>query len=147
MTFRTTLIAAALLTASALAAHQGASGVVKERMDAMSSIAAHMKSVSQMLRGRVDYDPATVAQAMREIAAHAEMLPHKFPAGTDAAPSEAAPAIWEKTDKFNEIFNNLAISAAALAAIAEDQTAVSKGFVVVSQTCKSCHADFRIDRE
>ncbi|MDG1738557.1 MAG: cytochrome c [Paracoccaceae bacterium] len=134
------------LSTTALA-HQGASGVVKERMEAMSEIAANLKLVNGMLRGKTDYDAAQVTTAMEAIARHAAALPHKFPEGTEAAPSEAAPAIWEQQDAFNAIFADLTLSATEVAALAADKSTVAQSFSKVAKTCKACHATFRIDRE
>ena len=147
MRFQLSLIAGAIAVATVALGHSGATGVVKERMDAMSSIAANMNSVNQMLRGTVDYNAEAVATAMQAIADHAAMLPHQFPEGTDAAPSEAAPAIWTDTEGFNAIFHELEVSAAELVQVAADQSAVQQGFRKVASTCKACHADFRIERD
>ena len=147
MKIRLGLGVAVAVTATMALGHSGATGVVKERMDAMSSIAANMKSVSQMLRGSVDFDSASVAAAMQEISQHAAMLPHQFPEGTDAAPSEAAPSIWTDTEGFNAIFHDLEMSAAEIASLADDKAAVQQGFGKVAATCKACHADYRIDRD
>ena len=140
-------IVAVCLTATAVMAHQGATGVVKQRMDAMSDIAANLKSVNQMLRGSLDYDAESVRNAMQAISDHAAMLPHQFPEGTDAAPSEAAPSIWTDPDGFNAIFSELEMSAAELVTMAEDPDAVQQGFRSVAKTCKACHEDYRIDRD
>ncbi len=147
MKFRITAVAVAITAATTVLAHQGASGVVKERMDAMSSIATNLKSVNQMLRGSLDYDEASVRGAMQEIAAYAITLPHKFPHGTDAAPSEAGPAIWDDADGFNAIFLDLEMSATEVAELAGDQTAVATGFRNIAKTCKACHKTYRIDRD
>lgn len=136
-----------LTFATSVLAHKGASGVVKERMEAMGSIAANMKSVSHMLRGSADYDASVVKSAMEEISAHAAMLPHKFPKGTDAAPSEAALAIWTDPTQFNALFTELEMSADAVAALSGDKEAVAQGFGKVAKTCKACHATYRIDRD
>ena len=147
MKIRLGLVVAVAVTATMAFGHSGATGVVKERMDAMSSIAENLKSVNQMLRGSADYDEAAVRDAMQAISDHAAMLPHQFPEGTDAAPSEAAPSIWTDPDGFNAIFADLELTAAEVAALAGDPAAVQQGFGAVAKTCKACHADYRIDRD
>ena len=141
------IVLAAALTTTSVFAHQGATGVVKERMDAMSDIAAQLKSVNLMIRGTNDFDAAAVRAAMEKIADHAAMLPHQFPEGTDAAPSEAAPLIWTETEEFNAIFAQLELSAREIASLADDHSAVKAGFRAVAQTCKDCHEGYRIDRD
>jgi len=134
------------LTSAALA-HQGATGVVKERMMAMGEIAENMKLVNAMLRGKESYDGVKVVAAMEVISAHAIALPHKFPKGSEMAPSEASPAIWDKTPEFNAIFGDLARSATGILEFADDKAAVAKAFGSVAGTCKACHEDFRISRK
>ena len=147
MNIRLTAAVIAITAATTVFAHQGATGIAKERMDAMSTIAANLKSVNQMLRGTMPFDEATVRASMDYIATQASMLPHKFPEGSDAAPSEAGPAIWTDAEGFNAIFKELETSASDLAALAGDQDAVAAGFRNVAKTCKACHANYRIDRD
>ncbi len=52
-------------------AHGGASGIVKERMDAMDEMGDVMKSLTAIMRGEKDYD----ADAVREGAAVIHPIP------------------------------------------------------------------------
>ena len=75
-------------------AHEGASGVVKERMDGMKAIGQQVKIMVPMMKGTLPYDPAKVAQSAEIIERHAgENFTSLFPEGSDGKPSEAHPTI------------------------------------------------------
>jgi cytochrome c556 len=63
-------LALALLLAPPANAHDGATGVVKERMQAMDAMAKSMKTVGPMIRGQVslDHEKAAAAGRMEETA-------------------------------------------------------------------------------
>ena len=58
-----------LLACAGLAwAHGGATGIVKERMDAMTSLSKSVKKLTPIMRGRTDYNADTVQQEAEKIA-------------------------------------------------------------------------------
>lgn len=143
------LLSGLILAAPFAVAHDGASGVVKQRMDAMSKIAAHLKSVNAMLRGTADFDAEAVQSAMGEVAMFARHMPDMFPKGTDAPPSEAGPKIWTDKADFDAKFVDLATAARAMsdAAASGDKASMGQAFGGLAKTCKGCHADYRINRD
>lgn len=144
MTFKAPLFALGLLAASTAIAHQGATGIVRERMDMMSDIAESVKTLSLMLRGQTEYQADTAQAAFLQISDHASMLPAMFPEGSDAAPSEAAPTIWTEPDGFAAIFEELANAAQTGAGAVHDPAALAPAFGAVAKTCKTCHESYRI---
>jgi hypothetical protein len=84
--FRILVGAALLLGGWPVQAHEGATGVVKERMAAMESMASATKEIRRRIVGIRDF-PTITAEAAR-IAALAQRLPEWFPPGSDAGPSE-----------------------------------------------------------
>lgn len=131
------------------AAHTGATGVVKERMDAMSAMADAMKVIVPMTRGEVEYDPAAFAAAADSISDHAgTSLVEMFPAGSMVAPSEASPRIWEELDRFAELSETLEDAASDLSRAAmESSTLPADEFGAMARTCGACHRDYRIETE
>ncbi len=131
-------------------AHVGATGIVKERMDAMSAIGQAMKTIGGDLKSTDRYDLAGIALAAEKIAAHGgQAMTELFPAGSLKAPSEASPAIWTDWTRFSEIASELQASALRLQSLAEqnsDRAAVAEAFGTLGRTCKSCHEGFRIRR-
>jgi len=144
------VMGAALLSAGAAWAHGGATGVVKERMDAMSAIGDNMKSIGQMLKGATAYDPALIAKAADDIAGHGgNALTKLFPEDSLQSPTEASPAIWRDWREFSGYAGSLQSSAAALKTVAQDgadKNAVAGAFAKLAGTCKSCHEAFRIKK-
>ena len=141
--------AIALVVISTAMAHEGATGMVKMRMDAMSAIGDHMKSISAMLTGKTAFDSGLVSKQAEEIAGHAAAFPDHFMMQMDDQMSEAAPAIWEKPDEFNKQAAELAALANTLsirAAEAETGKSLMTDFQAVAGTCKSCHEQFRIKK-
>jgi cytochrome c556 len=138
----------ALLLAFAIAAgaHSGAEGIVKERMEMMKDIAAHMKSVARMVRGNREFDADRVAEAASVIADHAAHIPEKFPQDSLGDPSEATAAIWDNWDEFTGLSEELEEKAEALleaSGNAADASSLGSEFRELGATCMSCHEDFR----
>lgn len=102
-------------------AHGGATGIVKERMDAMSSMGKVVKSLSAMMRGETDYDAETVREGAEIIQSHAgETMTRLFPEGTGGGASEAKPGIWSDWEEFSSLSDQLKLFATALAQSADN---------------------------
>ena len=146
-------VAAGLLVATALVAsfgpaqpHSGASGVVKERMDAMKDIGARMKMVAAMIRKRQPFDADAARKAANGIAEHARSIPGLFPEGSLHGPSEALPAIWSDWDRFTRHARMLearAESFASMAEAAQGPEELAAPFRQMAESCSACHESFR----
>ncbi|WP_434053765.1 MAG: cytochrome c [Roseibium sp.] len=138
------------LAAGAALAHGGATGIVKERMDAMTDISRNVKSVGQMLKGTAVYNPEEIKRAANAISGHAgDAMTELFPEGSLKSPSEASPTIWEEWPEFVTFADSLETSARALEDLAAqdaDQKSVAAAFGKVAATCKTCHEAFRIKK-
>jgi cytochrome c556 len=137
-------------------AHGGATGVVKERMDAMERIGTATKSVGQMLRGKTAFDAGAIEAAANDIKAHAgAKMTDLFPEGSLKDPSEASPKIWQDWAGFEAKANDLAekagklstVAAAGSASTSEGKQAISAAFGEVAGTCKSCHETYRVKKD
>ena len=130
-------------------AHSGATGIVKTRMDAMKSVASHMKSVGAMLKDQSAIDNAKVIIAAKAIADHAKAIPEQFPEGSMQMPSEATPTIWTDWERFVVLADDMAALADTLAETAHsgnDASAVRQAFAALGRSCSACHEDFRVRR-
>ncbi|POF34292.1 c-type cytochrome [Roseibium marinum] len=138
-----------LAGAGAAFAHGGATGIVKERMDAMSEIGDSMKSVGRMLKSG-PYDPDVAFEAGAAIAGHAgEALTELFPEGSLQPQSEANPAIWSDWPTFEDYAGDLRSSALTLKTLAEDgadKQQLADAFGELAGTCKACHQEFRVKK-
>jgi cytochrome c556 len=133
------------LFATLALAHEGATGVVKERMDLMKGQQEDMKLLGDMAKGKVPFEAAKAAAAARDLNTTAKKIADLFPEGSNGHPSDALPAIWKDWDRFKGNANDLETSADALAASLDgagdkDWKAALRQ---VTDVCKSCHEDFR----
>ena len=146
-------------------ADEGLTGVAEERHELMESLGEAMQSMSNMVRGIVEYD----AEAMRELAgevaaAGGDNLTSLFPEGSYDPAGESLPAIWEDFERFSVLAGNLTEAANKLAEAADTPPAppsaappdpsagaaaeppamdAQTGLIGVGMSCKACHDDFR----
>lgn len=161
-------LAVAIGTGTAFA-HGDATGIVKERMDAMDSMGKAVKALSEMFRGGTPFDAAEVSRQAAAIAVHGgEAMTRLFPEHSISGPSEARPEIWTDWDRFSALAGQLSDFAGALAKAADNprpQGGMMGGqgmmgqsgptpemlaamppdaaFMHLVETCSACHQDFR----
>ena len=138
---------AALLVAP-LAAHEGhehATGIVKERMDAMESMAKRMKAINERIKDKRELSAIKAdAEAIAELASH---VTHQFPPGSNQRPTQARPAIWQNWADFERKARALETASARLVAASPgDVKALDAAARAVSQTCGACHEKYRTRR-
>ena len=88
-------IAAACLPS---AAHDHATGVVKERMEMMEAMAKRMKAIRERIDGKRDL--AAVRTEAEAIASSAPHIVHLFPKGSTQRPTDAKATIWQNWPDF-----------------------------------------------
>lgn len=144
------LAALAAATGLSVLAHEGASGVVKQRMEAMKAISRSQKQIIAMIRAERPFNAAKVAAAARGIEQHATQMPQLFPEGSHHGVSEASPDIWQEWEGFVALSEQLRRRARALRAKAEVATGaedIRSELLALGKACKSCHSDFRVSKE
>lgn len=139
------LLLSGLFVSGFTGAHQGASGVVKERMELMKSLGDHMKSMAAMIKGKTPFDASKIAASARDIQDESRNIVRLFPEGSLKNPSEARPAVWIQWDRFSELTDRLIDEARGLSdiAIAGSRREIKVQFTRVGKTCSGCHTDFR----
>jgi cytochrome c556 len=140
---------ACLLSATLAFAHEGATGVVKERMDLMDTQKDAMKVIGDMAKGKRPFDAAAATKAANDIHTTAKKIPELFPEGSGGGKSEALPAVWEKWDRFKTNADDLATEADGLVKALGDSASEDwkPAFQKVGEACKSCHEDFRAKKK
>ena len=125
-------------------AHDGATGIVKERMDMFKKNQNNLKVIKSHIRSE-DYD--SIIKLADEIRDWAVKMPEYFPEGSNNKPSEASPAIWADFGGFKDaaLKNEKAAEKLVAAAQAEDQNEVVNSFKAVAASCKSCHQSYKMD--
>ena len=130
------------LTIPQAIAHKGATGIVKERMDKFSEARGQMKQIRGALQAN---SLDIVVEITSDMQQWAKDMPHAFPAGSDSAPSEALPTIWEDGAGFAKAIAayDEAIIALQKAALSGDQTNALGKFRALGQACSNCHKTYR----
>ncbi len=126
-------------------AHEGASGIVKERMDAMEKMGGAMKQIGLMMKGITPYDGAAVSQAAMVINQTSARLEKLFPSGGDEKGSYTKPELWDNWDEFKLLTKATGEAAGKLSEAAFDGTKreVLPLFFEVGKSCKACHTKYR----
>jgi cytochrome c556 len=127
------------------AAHDHATGVVKERMDMMEIMGKRMKAIRDRLDKKRDL--AAIKADAESIASHASHLVHLFPPGSTQRPTDARSAIWQNWNDFERQAAALETESKKLAAMsADDFNALSAQVRAVTQSCTACHEKYRVRR-
>src|SRR3954466_10158656 len=133
-------IAAACLPS---AAHDHATGVVKERMDMMEVMAKRLKAIRERIDAKRDL--AAIKTDAEAIAAQAPHLVHLFPPGSTQRPTDARGAIWQNWSDFERKVTALETQSRKLASTrADDLAALSAQSRAVTEACGACHEKYRI---
>jgi cytochrome c556 len=135
--------------ASFALAHEGATGVVKERMDLMKGQGKNMKLIGDMAKGKRRFDAEKAAAAARDLGSTTKKIPELFPEGSSGHPSEALDAIWEDWHRFTEDAKKAEGAANDLAATlqANPPQDWKAAFKTMIDACKSCHESFRAEED
>lgn len=128
-------------------AHEGATGVVKERMDAMTEAGKAMKDAGEHIRS--NRSVAAVRDDALAVAAVATKIGAQFPAGSDKPPTDAKPEIWVRWDDFTARAQTLERESLGLAAAVDagDASGIARQFQVVGRACAGCHETYRFKRQ
>jgi cytochrome c556 len=133
----TALLALAIMGAP-LGAHEHATGVVKERMDAM---AKRQKAISQRLKSKRDL--AKIKTDADAIAEHAAHIAHLFPDGSAQSPTRARGAIWQNLPDFENKAKVLEAASRTLAGAEAAYPKVQIAADAVTRACTACHEKYR----
>jgi cytochrome c556 len=107
-------------------AHEGATGVVAERMAAMKETAAHMKAMDRALKAGSSVTPDMVA-------------------GSGSGHSDARAEVWTRREAFEKAMQAFAADSEKLVSAARsgDYTETRRQFREVANQCLGCHDKFR----
>lgn len=141
------------LCAFMLSAHSGATGVVKERMELMKGLSISNTLLKSMVRGEIPWNQAAAREHAGTIyLLSADALTKLFPEDSLQAPTEALPAIWRNWTEFQEIAGETRYWAQVLYWSLEKDTRgpsdeTTKALSRLSRTCKTCHIDYRQEKQ
>ena len=138
-----------LLTAGFVYSHSDATGIVKQRMDAMKDMSDKSKIVNGMLKGKTEFNSAAVADAADSFILHGTEMSELFP-DTDmsrtGSKTEALPKIWNDWEDFEKRvleFVELSQTLKETVEATDDVGTLKKAFFNTAKSCSGCHKQFR----
>ncbi len=123
--------------------HEGATGPVKARMDAMGEVSRNAKLLGLMAKSGA-IDPPTAADAALQLRQYAAEMPGLFQERMFDAPSEALPEIWENWADFVAKAQAMGAAAIQIEAAGADPAAFSQAVQNLGQSCTACHELYRL---
>ena len=143
-------LSASIYNFSALA-HDGATGAVKQRMEAMKTIGRSMKGLAAMMSGKVFYEPVKTHALAQTIKIYGSTnLTKLFPKESLDGPTNALPAIWSDWREFKALSDQLSENAGDLVRMTSHERGnnteryiVAAAFKRLAKTCSECHKKFR----
>ena len=125
-----------------LYAHEGAKGIIKERMDKFKMSKNLMKKIN---KGLQNDNFIIIEKSAQTLLDWSKEMSNYFPEGSDTPPSEASSDIWLDPEGFKIAIKNFEL--ASLELITQSQSEnfdmTVNSFRDLAQTCKGCHQKFR----
>ena len=123
-------------------AHEGATGIIKERMDKFKESKAIMREINKSFANK---DFKKIQNGAIKLNKWGLEMGNFFPEGSNTFPSEANENIWLEPDQFKLAIDNFAKASKSLLKISQDKDLdkTIQAFRTVAGTCKGCHKKFR----
>ena len=131
-----------LLSTANTFAHEGAKGIIKERMDKFKESKQLMKKINAGLQND---DFEVIEESAQMLFLWSKAMHNFFPEGSDISPSEASSDIWLNPEGFNKAIKNFELASLELInqSNTNDKDNTINAFRNLAGTCKGCHQKFR----
>ena len=135
------LILLSLLLCSVLFAHSNVKDLnVLNRMKLMSSMAEHVKVLSQMMQKK-SFNAEKASETLNKIFRLSENTRSVFMVNAIDPKSEAKPIIWKEFDNFIKLSNKLSDSTKSLSISTYED--LRPAIIKIGADCKACHKKYR----
>lgn len=123
-------------------------GALKYRQSLMESIGGDMAALSDILKYGLAHPGHALVHA-EGLASHSKLVAAAFERKVIEGPTDAEPAVWEKTDEWKEKMKAFETETAKLveATKAGDPTALVAQLKATGKSCGGCHDSFRKPKE
>ncbi len=120
---------------------------IQARKDIMHNNQEAAKVAFGMVQGKMPYDAAQAAAAMKTLQDDMVVFPTLFPEGSDTGDTHASPAIWQNMEDFKAHADKTVADAKVAEAAAPNGLDAFKATVgAIGQDCGSCHELYRLKR-
>ena len=136
------LLISSIVSITPLLAHEGATGIIKERMDKFKMSKKMMQTIHKSIQNE---DFETIEKSATTLHNWSKEMIKYFPEGSDGAPSEASADIWLDPEGFKKAVNNFELASLKLInnSKEKDFDKTVDSFRSLAGTCKGCHQKFR----
>ena len=130
-------------------AHSGATGIVKERMDAMKDMGKQSKLVARMFKGEEAFDKQALVAAADSFLLHGTQMKSLFPDTHESRmgkTTEALPEIWENWERFSSDVDEFIMLSETLQQTVnatDNRDELQQAFRQTAKSCSGCHKAFR----
>lgn len=140
---QTSLLLTVLALASLTAHAADPDDMIKYRKNVMNANGGLMGASNALIQNKVEFKSQLAGYA-KALEALNKDLPALFPKGSNGGDSEALPDVWNKRAEFERHAKDTQTKAAAFAkAAGGGDPKLAEKFKDLSDSCKSCHKDFR----
>ena len=125
-----------------LYAHEGAKGIIKERMDKFKMSKNLMKKIN---KGLQNDNFIIIEKSAQTLLNWSKEMSNYFPEGSDTPPSEASSDIWLDPEGFKIAIKNFELASLELITQSKNENfdMTVNSFRDLAKTCKGCHQKFR----
>ena len=125
-----------------LYAHEGAKGIIKERMDKFKMSKKLMKKIN---KGLQNDNFIIIEKSAQTLLNWSKEMSNYFPEGSDTPPSEASSDIWLDPEGFKIAIKNFELASLELITQSKNENfdMTVNSFRDLAKTCKGCHQKFR----
>lgn len=136
------LLIVSIVSVKPLLANEGATGVIKERMNKFKMSKKMMQTIHKSIQNE---DFGTIEKSATTLYNWSKKMIKLFPEGSDGAPSEASTDIWLDPEGFKKAVNNFELASLKLIndTKEKDFEKTVDSFRSLAGTCKGCHQKFR----
>jgi len=141
-------ISIALITVLAPAYAAEPEDIIKYRHSVMEAYGSHMGAAARIVRGKVDFHDQLKLHA-DSIDGIAKTISTLFPEDSDFGDTRAKEEVWSKPKEFADSVKANQQAAADFSKVVAggDKAALADSFKKLSDSCKSCHEEFRTEEE
>ena len=122
--------------------HDGATGIVKDRMEKFKASKSMMKQINKSFDKK---DFSAIKKNASKLKKWGLEMENYFPEGSDIKPSEANEKIWLEPESFKMAIQKFTQASIDLLKVSDDQDLDNTiaAFRKLADTCKGCHKQFR----
>ncbi|MEP3275856.1 MAG: cytochrome c [Stappiaceae bacterium] len=138
-----------LWVAHGASGHDGATGIIKVRMNEMEQLGSQMNTLAKMAKGEIPVNAKQITASATEMVRIADNIPDLFPPNSLEKPSEATATIWSNWPNFKIEAASLSVLASQLGADAGTLSTpkdLQNQLAAIGKTCKTCHKAYRIKK-